>query len=158
MASNKLIFIDNLHNFADMTLSLFMSNSVFINDCSNGTIDIPIKINHVLIRNCKNLKINLSGCIAGIDIINSKNNFITNKFDSEFLIDIYKSQSNIINQFKTEDNMIYIRSYFSSDNEFALHDNERTFYRYIHPLNMLKPFFFGCLEKRSFIVSSNQFF
>ena len=51
-----------------------IKSSVHFLNCSNFTIFIDNKINHIYIENCKNFTIkSVSGLISGIDILNSNN-------------------------------------------------------------------------------------
>jgi hypothetical protein len=129
MASKNLIIIENLTGFNKMIENISIINSLFINNCSNGCIEITHKINHLTIRDSKNLKIKLCSCLSGIDILFSNNNVVSYVGDAEYMLDIFKSNYNIIN---SSNEQTYVRSLFSHSNIF----NENKIY-----VNLFEPNF-----------------
>lgn len=90
---NQKIIIENLHNTNIRVMNNITQNSkllwplveqhntLFFTNCSNMTIIVNPKINHITLENCKNINFRTKGgSISGMDIINSSN--ITTIFDS----------------------------------------------------------------------------
>lgn len=90
--SNTNIRISNIINFSDGTIiwdDVKKHHSLHFVNCSNTTIIITAKVNHITFENCANINIRSSGgSISGIDIIRCNN--ITSIFDlgSIYFVDI----------------------------------------------------------------------
>jgi hypothetical protein len=120
--STNLLHFKNLENFDYRLENILQKNSLYIENCSKGTVTIPIKINHITIRNCCSITFKINGCISGIDLLISKNITITNLCDTSdgtshetsdgTYIELYKCNDNIINSIST----LLIKSYFSHSN------------------------------------------
>ena len=113
--SKNLLYFKSLENFDYCLENILQKNSLYIENCSNGTLTIPIKINHITIRNCCSITFKINGCISGIDLLISKNITITDQCDTSdgTSIELYKCNDNIINSIST----LLIKSYFSHSNK-----------------------------------------
>jgi len=112
--SKNLLYFKSLENFDYCLENILQKNSLYIENCSNGTLTIPIKINHITIRNCCSITFKINGCISGIDLLISKNITINlcDTSDGTY-IELYKCNDNIINSIST----LLIKSYFSHSNK-----------------------------------------
>lgn len=143
----KIIEITNKRTIETIYLSnLKQSNSIIINECSNITVVIPLKINHILITKCDNIKLFYMGCISSLDLINSNNNLIRNFKEAVYFYDIYVSSNNNLYQYKIIDseelyNNIIYRSLYSSNNNINLYDSRGIFEHRNRILNMFDPNF-----------------
>lgn len=90
---NKKIVIDDLHNENIRVSNRITSrnniiwddikqhHSLYFTGCSDSTIIITTKVNHITLEDCKNINIRTTGgSISGIDVINCSN--VTHIFES----------------------------------------------------------------------------
>lgn len=54
-------------------ISAKMTHNVVILDCSNATVNIMSKVNHVLMDNCNNVTLRVNGVISQVEIVHCKN-------------------------------------------------------------------------------------
>ena len=136
---NQIIYMNKSNIDISILDHLKLTNSLILDDLDNITIRIDKKINHLIIRKCRNICIYLAGAVSGIDLINSTKNNIFLYRSLSSIIDISESSDNNIYIYKTKPDNSIIRSYFSILNKICTYDKNGIKIKYNHQINYFNP-------------------